>query len=119
MFRPTDLVMITLMVAGAAFTYKTKHDTEAQLTELRRVEQQIQLEQDSITVLKADWSLLTQPSHLQRLYEAFADELELEIVQPHQIVGFEDLPVRPLEIEDILNTADIPADDITTGAIGQ
>ena len=62
MFRTSDIVLIAVMVAAAAFTYKTKHEAEKWLTENQRLEQQIRFEEDSIDVLKADWSLLTQPA---------------------------------------------------------
>lgn len=100
MFRTTDIVLVAVMVSAAAFTYKTKHDAEAQLAELRRVETQIRLEQDSINVLKADWSLLTQPGRLQRLAEIYAEELELRPIEPSQIVSIEDVPMRPVELDD-------------------
>ena len=37
MFRTTDIVLIAAMVAGAAFTYHTKHQVEAQLAEVRKI----------------------------------------------------------------------------------
>lgn len=124
MFRTTDIVLIALMVAGAAFTYKTKHEVEGQHAELRRIEQRIRLEEDTITVLKADWSLLTQPARLQRLAESFQSELELEPVEARQIVGFDDIPTRPVEIEDFSDRrlggiAEGGADGIQTGGIVQ
>jgi hypothetical protein len=102
MFRTTDIVLIVVMLAAAGVTYKTKHDAENRLSEIRRIEAQIRFEEDSMNVLKADWSLLTQPSRLQRLSEVYADQLELAPVQPWQIGALSDLPVRPLQIEDIL-----------------
>ena len=67
MFRTSDIVLIAAMVAAAAFTYKTKHEAEDRQASLRKIEQQIRFEEDSIDLLKADWSLLTQPSRLQKL----------------------------------------------------
>ncbi|MEZ5812068.1 MAG: hypothetical protein R3D45_11715 [Rhizobiaceae bacterium] len=124
MFRTTDIVLIAVMVSAAAFTYKTKHDAERQLSEMRRVEADIRSERDTIDVLKADWSLLTQPSRLQRLSEIYQGELDLKPVEAHQIVGFDELPAAPLEIEDIL-TGDsermagktAPTDATVTGGI--
>lgn len=103
MFRTTDVVLIAVMVAAAAFTYKTKHDAERQLSELRRVQADIRSERDTIDVLKADWSLLTQPSRLQRLSEIYDAELNLKPVEANQIVEIGELPAAPLKIEDILS----------------
>lgn len=99
MFRTTDIVLIAVMVAGAAFTYNTKHQVEAQLAEVRKLEAQIRFEQDTLTILKADWSLLTQPSRLQKLTEIYQDELGLAPLEARQIVGVEELPARPVDIE--------------------
>ena len=101
MFRTTDTVLIAVMVAAAAFTYNTKHRVEGQRAELRRTEAAIRFERDTITILKADWSLLTQPSRLQKLTEIYQDELQLAPLEPRQIVGVDELPAPPVDIENI------------------
>ncbi|MDP3897067.1 MAG: hypothetical protein Q8Q62_10370, partial [Mesorhizobium sp.] len=101
MFRTTDIVLIAVMVSAAAFTYSTKHQVEGQLAEVRKIEGQIRFEQDTISVLKADWSLLTQPSRLQKLTEIYQGELELAPLEAHQIVGIDELPARPVDIENL------------------
>ncbi|MEO3385505.1 hypothetical protein [Mesorhizobium sp. CAU 1741] len=103
MFRTTDIVLIAAMVAAAGFTYMTKHGAEAELSKLRRLQSDIRLEEEAIDVLKADWSLLTQPSRLQRLAEIYHSELQLAPVESHQFADISELPERPLEIEDFLN----------------
>lgn len=126
MFRTTDIVLIAVMVSAAAFTYKTKHDAERQLAELNQIRADIRAEQDTIDVLEADWSLLTQPRRLQQLSEIYRDELALEPVEAHQIIEIGELPAAPLRIEDILSEqreifAGEPdgTDDIVTGGIDQ
>ncbi len=126
MFRTLDILLIAVMVATAAFTYKTKHDAERQLAEIKSIQRDIRYEQDTIDVLEADWSLLTQPSRLQRLSEIYQSELELTPVEAHQIVEIIDLPAAPLEIEDILSrplggmAGDVgPTDGTVTGGIRQ
>jgi len=81
-------------------------------------------EEDRIDVLKADWSLLTQPSRLQRLAERFHDELQLEPVDARQIADLDELPERQLEIEDFTEkrlggVADNGIDDQKTGGVVQ
>jgi len=123
-FRTTDIVLIAVMVAGAAFTYNTKHQVEAQLAEVRKMEAMIRFEQDSLTILRADWSLLTQPSRLQKLTEIYQDELGLAPLEARQIIGIEELPARPVDIE-ILPTprlggmAQGQTDKTTTGGVVQ
>lgn len=103
MFRTTDVILIGVMIAAAGFTYLVKHDAEAGMANVRKLQEQIRFEQDMINVLKADWSLLTQPVRMEKLANAYKAELGLQLVDPTQIGGLNRLPARPLEIEDILN----------------
>ncbi|ESY05423.1 hypothetical protein NKK48_06905 [Mesorhizobium sp. C386A] len=130
MFRTSDIVLIAVMVSAAALTYKAKREAEEQLASVQKIEAQIRYEEDTIDLLKADWSLLTQPSRLQKLAEIYKSQLALEPVNARQIVGFDDLPAKPLNIEDLSsqrlggmadNSGKGPADKdpVVTGAIVQ
>ena len=103
MFRTSDIVLIAVMVAAAAFTYKTKHEAEDRQATLRKLEQQIRFEEDTLDLLKADWSLLTQPSRLQKLTEIYQDQLALVPLDAHQIVGIDELPAKPVDLENLGN----------------
>lgn len=117
MFRTSDTVLIMVMVAAAAFTYKTKHDAEGSLREVRKLEAQIRYQEDTISVLNADWALLTQPARLQRLAEHFQAQLQLQPQDPRQIVSVRDIPEKELNVEDLIGAA-TPAgkDKIKTGS---
>ncbi|MBZ9807527.1 MULTISPECIES: hypothetical protein [unclassified Mesorhizobium] len=131
MFRSSDIVLIAVMVSAAALTYKTKREAEDQLAAVQKIHAEIRYEEDTIDLLKADWSLLTQPSRLQKLAELYKSQLELEPVSAHQIVGLGDLPAKALDIQDILNgrqggmadnSGNTPSDGkdpIVTGGIAQ
>jgi hypothetical protein len=121
-FRTSDIVLIAVMVSAAAFTYKTKHEAEDRLVAVRKIEAQIRYEEDSIDLLKADWSLLTQPSRLQKLSETYESELHLRPVEAHQIIGLDEMPARPVDIEDFSNPrlggmAQGTKDPVVTGGI--
>jgi hypothetical protein len=100
-FRTSDIVLIAVMVSAAALTYKTKREAEEQMASVQKIEAQIRYEEDTIDLLKADWSLLTQPSRLQKLAEIYKSQLELEPVNARQIVNLDDLPAKPVTIEDL------------------
>lgn len=125
MFRTSDMVLIAVMVAAAAFTYKTKQVAEDQLAAVRKLEQQIRFEEDSVALLRADWSLLTQPARLQQLTEAYQGDLKLQPVDARQFARLDEIPVRPLDIQDIIGQAfEVTADgggtdQTTTGAVQQ
>ncbi|RWH16017.1 hypothetical protein [Mesorhizobium sp.] len=97
MFRTSDIVLIAVMVSAAALTYKTKREAEDQLAAVQKLQAQIRYEEDTIDLLKADWSLLTQPARLQKLAEIYKSQLGLEPLNAHQIGG----PMKPLNIEDL------------------
>lgn len=101
MFRTSDIVLIAVMVSAAALTYKTKREAEEQLAAVHKIQAQIRYEEDTIDLLKADWSLLTQPARLQKLTEIYKSQLDLEPVNARQIVGLDDLPAKPVNIEDL------------------
>jgi hypothetical protein len=125
MFRITDIILVMAMVAAAAFTYTTKHDAEAEFAKIRRLEASIRLEEEAIDVLKADWSLLTQPSRLQKLTETYFEDLQLVPVESHQIADFKELPERQFRIEELIggpSEATAAADSVdamTTSGVGQ
>jgi hypothetical protein len=122
-FRTSDIIMLTVIVASAAFTYKVKHEAEDRLSEIRKIEAQIRFEEDTIDVLKADWSLLTQPARLDKLSKIYEGELGLKTTEAKQIVRLSELPERPLTIEDLVSDstdlAAARADPVTTGAVAQ
>jgi hypothetical protein len=119
------MVLIAVMVSAAAFTYKIKQGAEIEAASLRKIERQIRFEEDSIDLLKADWSLLTQPERLQRLAEAHQAELQLQPVDPRQFAKLEDIAKRPPGIRDIIGQSiDLIAggegqDNIKTGTVKQ
>jgi hypothetical protein len=95
MLRTLDVVLIAVMVAAAAFTYRVKHQAEEQVHAISRLKAQIKLETDTIDLLKADWSVLTQPSRLQKLITAYQPELNLQTILPTQVATLNDLPSFP------------------------
>lgn len=123
MFRPTDIVLIAVMISAAAFTYKTKHEADNEMERIHTLQAQIEVEKDRMDVLKADWSLLRQPARLQRMVEHYKDELELEPVVARQIVKIDDLPVAPIKLEKVPEAPDLVADsrrgDTVTGSVAR
>lgn len=103
MFRTSDIILIAVMVSAAAMTYKIKRDAEVQQAAVYKIQAQIRTEEETIDLLRADWSLLTQPSRLQRLAELYKDQLGLQTADARQIVRLDELPEKPpLTIEEIM-----------------
>jgi hypothetical protein len=130
------MVLIAVMVSAAALTYKVKREAEDQLTHVRKLQSAIHFETDTITLLKADWSLLTQPRRLQQLSERFQTDLKLQPVDPHQYAKISEIPLRGLDIQQIIDQshdlvaeqdtlpgqggpAEPATDDTITGAVSE
>ena len=93
--RLFNIVLLVAVIVGAAITYNMKHKAELAAAENARLEAEIAKEKDSIALLKAEWSLLTQPSRLQALVDKYADHFQLQPFSPAQIATIDDIPLRP------------------------
>ena len=121
MLRPLDILFIGLLLCGAAFTYKIKHDSEVAIERVAKLERKIKKEQELIDILKADWALQVSPKRLEVLVERYRDELGLKILQSENIGGLDQVPVKILIPKILPNTsiADLIAPDraISTGSV--
>jgi hypothetical protein len=97
------------MTMAAAATYTIKHRAEDKLDEVRRLEAEIRLEKDTIDLLRADWSLLTQPNRLQQLITAYQTELQLVPTESTQLAQPVELPMLKAELP-IFDAADSDQD---------
>ncbi|GMB80654.1 hypothetical protein NN6n1_14360 [Shinella zoogloeoides] len=126
MFRTLDVVMIALMTAAATVTYSIKHQADSKLEEVRKLDAEIKLEEDTIDLLKADWALLTQPNRLNRLVKIFENDLKLVPTESTQLARPNELPMPTAELpalpEDKVAKTSKPAsgtDAIQTGSVAR
>ncbi|MCB1385046.1 MAG: hypothetical protein KDJ80_03820 [Nitratireductor sp.] len=105
MLRTIDLVVIGLLIGGAAFTYKVKQDSETAIERVSKLERRIAAEKDAIDVLKADWSLLTDPRRIERLVERYRDQLDIAPLAPEAIGTVADIPPRPAMPQSLPDTS--------------
>lgn len=92
MLKTLNILLITVMIGAAAYTYQIKHEAELIEEAVSKVNRKIALEKETISLLQADWTLLDQPGRLQRLVEIYAGELTLQPIRPDQIVEPDELP---------------------------
>ncbi|RCL02675.1 MAG: hypothetical protein JSC188_000195 [Candidatus Tokpelaia sp. JSC188] len=97
-FRTSDIILVIIMLFSAAITYKVKYEVQKRSLEIRHIEREIEAQKDTISLLRADWALMTQPIRLQRLAKEYKEELELKVIQPEQFVKATDIPVQSLDI---------------------
>jgi hypothetical protein len=109
MLRTLDIILIVIMTAVAAVTYTIKHQAEEKLSEVRKIEAEIQLEKDTIDLLRADWALLTQPNRLQKLITNYQAELQLVPTESTQLVQPKELPMLKSQLP-VFDPADADKD---------
>ncbi|WP_421591465.1 cell division protein FtsL [Shinella sp. M27] len=110
MFRTLDVVLIAVMTAAATVTYSLKHQAENKQEEVRKLDAEIKLEEDTIDLLKADWALLTQPNRLNRLVTTFAGDLKLVPTESTQLAQPNELPMPMAELPALEPAKDAKAD---------
>ncbi|VVT05721.1 hypothetical protein [Hoeflea sp. EC-HK425] len=116
MLRTLDVVLVVAMVAAATITYQIKHAAEEKLAEVRELQAEIKLQEETIDLLEADWSLLNQPSRLQKLSTAFEAELGLKPIAPEQMAERDELPGRASDFEPQIAEGVADA-ELTTGSV--
>lgn len=121
MAKKTDLLFIGLVLAAMTATYVVKYGSEIESNKIAKLEREINVEKEAIDILNANWSLLTSPHRMQTLAKRHSEELQLEILQPKQIIKIEDIPLRPIDIPTEQNATNQPKsdriNDIITGSI--
>ncbi len=119
-YRMFNLFVVLAMIAAAVVTYNLKHDTEAAATRVARLNSTIAKERESIALLKAEWSALSQPGRLQQLVTHYEDYFQLEPFAVSQVATLDEIPLRPVTDEESLDDAATAAvagvpDPIITG----
>lgn len=99
MGRWVNLVLVAAMIVGAVLTYDAKHDAEQAAERVQALRAQIQKEKEMIDLLRAEWSVLTQPARLQGLVERYQQELGLRAFDVRQIATIDEIPARPIGTE--------------------
>lgn len=85
------LLWLIVMSAIGWGVYQLKYQVQALEAELARTNREIVAEQDSIHVLKAEWSYLNQPRQISEMAKKF---LEVAPIGPRQMVTLSMIPTR-------------------------
>lgn len=95
MKRILGSLLILAMIGGAIATYQIKNETEALTEKVARLHASVAREREEIAMLKAEWSLLTQPSRLQALVAKYQEHFMLEPFLVSQVATLDEIPMRP------------------------
>lgn len=97
MTRTVNILLVALMVLSAAAVYDMKYEAELAAEKVSRLERDIDRERESLSLLKAEWSVLTQPARLEELRDRHADILHLEPMTANHIGTLADVPAKPVD----------------------
>lgn len=100
MMRLVNIILVSIMLAGAGVVYYMKYEAERSASNLSRLQRSIVQEREAIATLNAEWSLLNQPRRLQDFAERYHPYLELDRMAPDQIATIDDIPFRNPETAD-------------------
>lgn len=108
MLRFINIILLILIGVLTVFLYQLKYEARQLDRRAKELVQQISDERDTISVLKAEWSLLTEPERIQKLAK---QHLGLKTINPKQIVTHDWLNNLPEKKETSLrhNGADFRA----------
>lgn len=95
--RNINIGLAALAVAMLVGVYTQKHMAETTADEMRAIEGTIARQQATLSILKADWAYLNQPTQLQAIVDRHNETLNLHVPEVEQFGTFASLPMRPEE----------------------
>ncbi len=94
MIRTLNMILVCTSVAALVGVYGLKYSVEETASAKAALEQQIERQEADLSLLKADWAYLNQPSHVAPIVARHTDVLGLAQVKQEQFGGFAGLPMR-------------------------
>ncbi len=95
MIRWLQVVSVVAAAGAAVFVFQIKYRAEAVAERAAQLQRDLDQENETQSLLEAEWSLLIQPARVQALVERHQDVLKLQPLDPKQITRIENLPMRP------------------------
>src|SRR5262245_57531810 len=90
--RLINLIVVVALVCAAAYVYKIKFDSTVQAERVAKLRNEIRHERETVAALRAEWSLLDNPTRIQGLANR---HLTLVPMDATQVENFDRLPDRP------------------------
>ena len=99
MGRIVNVILLAMMIVSAVATYDMKHKAELAAERVASLQGDIAREKRDITLLKAEWSMLTQPGQLQAAITKSADHFRLAPFTPDQIASVDEIQMKPTGVD--------------------
>lgn len=101
MIRTLNIILTFTSALALIGVYGLKYAVEDIASEKAAIERQIERQEGQLSLLKADWAYLNQPTHVAPIVARHADALGLVPIKPQQFGSFADLPMRPVVEKDV------------------
>jgi hypothetical protein len=95
MIRTLNIVLTLTSVAALVGVYALKYSVEETASAKAALEHTIARQESDLSMLKADWAYLNQPSHIAPIVERHVADLNLQPLKASQIGSFDLIPMRP------------------------
>jgi hypothetical protein len=95
MIRTINIILLVTSVLGLVGVYSLKFSVEETAARKAAIERHIDKQQGELSLLKADWAFLNQPSHVAPIVARHVEALGLQPVKPEQFGSLASLPMRP------------------------
>ena len=96
MTRYINALLVFLMVLSAAAVYDMKYEAEIAAEIIKQKQAEIAQAREDISLLKAEWALLTRPARMRDLLERHQDILNLTPLPSNHIGTLADIPEKPV-----------------------
>ena len=111
MTRYINALLVFLMVLSAAAVYDMKYEAEIAAENIRKKQAEIAQAHEDISLLKAEWALLTRPARMRDLLDRHQDILNLTPLSSNHIGTLADIPEKP-----VAPPTDVPAERSADGS---
>ncbi|MCB1518905.1 MAG: hypothetical protein KDJ19_14985 [Hyphomicrobiaceae bacterium] len=118
MIRTLNVILFFTSVLALAGVYVLKYQTETIADEKVAIQRDIAQQNTNLSVLRADWAYLSQPSHIEPIVIRHEDSLELKVISAKQYGSITDIPMRPQQVNDEALTRLLEALDAGVDPIG-
>lgn len=98
MIRWLQIFSVAVVAVAAIAVFQLKYRAEAVSERVAALQEKVDKEQEAINLLRAEWSFLIQPSRLQALATRHQERLQLQPVDPEQVISLDAVPARPVGI---------------------
>jgi len=99
MTRYINILLIFLMVLSASAVYDMKYEAELAAENISKLQGRIDQQKEDISLLKAEWALLTRPARMQEVLARHGDILKLVPMTSDHIGTVADIPEKPVAEE--------------------